>query len=118
MSNYGAVLDACVLAPMPLADTLLRLAAQGFFRPFWSDQILAETAKAMGKFGCPEPLVQKRIMAMNTHFPEAVVPHIGGLRQQSIDSLDAVGFFVNVGQEYTTVPVHLFGFRLHRESFE
>jgi hypothetical protein len=40
-SRYIAVLDACVLAPMPVVDTLLRLAeAPGFYVPKWSPHIL------------------------------------------------------------------------------
>ena len=38
-----AVLDACVLIPMPLADTLLRLAAgPHLYSPKWSDRIMEE----------------------------------------------------------------------------
>lgn len=32
-TSRTALLDACVLVPMPLADTLLRLAAAGVFVP-------------------------------------------------------------------------------------
>lgn len=39
---YAAVLDACVLVPTALCDTLLRLAEDGFYRPLWSDRILLE----------------------------------------------------------------------------
>ena len=40
---YIAVLDTCVLAPMPLCDTLLRLAEEpAFYIPKWSDGILRE----------------------------------------------------------------------------
>jgi hypothetical protein len=31
MSRYTAVLDACVLVPIALADTLLRVAERGMF---------------------------------------------------------------------------------------
>ena len=42
-SALPVVLDACVLIPMPLADTLLRLAAgPRLFLPKWSDQIMVE----------------------------------------------------------------------------
>ena len=39
---YAVVLDANVLVPTALCDTLLRLAAAGFYRPLWSDRILEE----------------------------------------------------------------------------
>ena len=42
------VLDACVLVPMPLADTLLRLAAgPRLYLPKWSDQIMVEVTRAL-----------------------------------------------------------------------
>ncbi len=42
MPRYTAVLDACVLVPIALADTLLRVAEKGLYRPLWSDRILGE----------------------------------------------------------------------------
>jgi hypothetical protein len=42
MPRDGAVLDACVLVPIALADTLLRVAEKGLYRPLWSARILAE----------------------------------------------------------------------------
>jgi hypothetical protein len=40
-ADFPVVLDACVLIPMPLADTLLRLAGgPRLFLPKWTDQIL------------------------------------------------------------------------------
>lgn len=42
MHGYGVVLDTCVLYPMYLRDTLLRLAAHGTYRPHWSQEILNE----------------------------------------------------------------------------
>jgi hypothetical protein len=42
------VLDACVLVPMPLADTLLRLAAgPRLYLPKWSDQIMVEVTRTL-----------------------------------------------------------------------
>jgi hypothetical protein len=40
-ADYRVVLDACVLIPMPLADTLLRMAeAPRLYLPRWSKLII------------------------------------------------------------------------------
>jgi hypothetical protein len=36
-----------VLVPIALADTLLRVAEKGLYRPLWSDRILAEAQEAI-----------------------------------------------------------------------
>ena len=41
---YAAVLDACALVPVSLADTLLRIAEHGLYRPLWSEQLLLRCA--------------------------------------------------------------------------
>ncbi|VXD16922.1 conserved hypothetical protein [Planktothrix serta PCC 8927] len=38
--QMSAVLDSCVLFPMYLRDTLLRVASAGLYRPYWSQEIL------------------------------------------------------------------------------
>ncbi|MBD2499207.1 hypothetical protein [Anabaena azotica] len=38
----GVVLDACVLFPMYLRDTLLSIAEAGWYMPYWSQKILDE----------------------------------------------------------------------------
>lgn len=40
-----ATLDASVLYPLPLRDTLLRAAQVGMYDPCWSEQILDEVAR-------------------------------------------------------------------------
>jgi predicted nucleic acid-binding protein len=74
-NEYAAVLDACVLAPMPLCDTLLRLAEHpAFYRPLWSDQILREVGDVIeGKLGYSPEQRARRIAAMKSAFPEALV---------------------------------------------
>ena len=47
MAHFSAFLDACVLVPIALADTLLRLAEAGLFRPLWSDRVLDEMVDAI-----------------------------------------------------------------------
>jgi hypothetical protein len=44
---YAAVLDACVLVPGNLRHVLLRVAAEGVYRPLWTDRIWAETRGAV-----------------------------------------------------------------------
>lgn len=43
----AAVLDACVLYPVSLRDTLLNMAEAGLFRVLWTEEILAETARSI-----------------------------------------------------------------------
>lgn len=43
------VLDACVLVPIALTDTLLRLAEKDLYQPLWSDRILGEAEDALGR---------------------------------------------------------------------
>ncbi len=53
--DYLVVLDTCVLAPMPLCGTLLRLAeAPAFCLPRWSDDILRELRSTLLRWGCTE----------------------------------------------------------------
>ena len=73
INHYVAVVDACVLAPMPIADTVLRLAEETFFTPKWSAEILGETKRTLIKFGYSEVQSERRLVAMTTAFPEAMV---------------------------------------------
>ena len=67
------VLDACVLVPMPLADTLLRLAAgPRLYLPKWSDQIMVEVTRALQEnFGLSPQKAMYRETEIRRHFPEA-----------------------------------------------
>lgn len=79
-SRYVVVLDACVLAPMPLADTLLRLADEpAFYVPRWSHEILNEVAHTLAKFGFSNEQIERRIGAMKAAFEEAMVIGYEGL---------------------------------------
>jgi predicted nucleic acid-binding protein len=74
VNEFTAVLDACVLAPMPVCDTLLRLAEEpSFFIPKWSAHILLEVRSTLSKFGYSDPQVERRILAMTTAFEDAAV---------------------------------------------
>jgi predicted nucleic acid-binding protein len=78
---FPVLLDACVLIPMPLADTLLRLAsAPRLYHPKWSDQIIAEVSRTLqGKFGISSERAQYRESEIRRHFPEAWVDGYEGL---------------------------------------
>src|SRR5438309_6478453 len=47
---FKVVLDANVLYPFSLRDTLLRAASEGLFQLYWSDQILEEARPELGQF--------------------------------------------------------------------
>lgn len=67
------LLDACVLVPMPLADTLLRLAAgPRLYRPKWSDQIMVEVSRTLQEnFNLSAQKAIYRENEIRRHFPEA-----------------------------------------------
>ncbi|MFF5172819.1 putative toxin-antitoxin system toxin component, PIN family [Micromonospora sp. NPDC000089] len=44
---FSVLLDANVLVPNALRDTLLRVTEAGFYRPLWSQDILAETRRTI-----------------------------------------------------------------------
>jgi hypothetical protein len=70
-----AVLDACVLSPMPLADTLQRLAEPpALYQPRWTDGILAEVTRTLvGRFGKTPEKAHYRETAMREFFPGSIV---------------------------------------------
>jgi hypothetical protein len=70
--RYTALLDACTLVPIALADTLLRIAEKGLYRPLWSDRILAEAQDAIEEIH-PGIDVQKRFTDMRDAFDDALV---------------------------------------------
>lgn len=44
---FTAFLDACVMVPVSLCDTLLRTAEHDLYRPTWSPTVLDETRRAV-----------------------------------------------------------------------
>jgi hypothetical protein len=72
MPRYTAVLDACVLVPISLADTLLRIAEKSLYRPLWSDRILAEARQAIEEIH-PGTGIDKRFADMQDAFSDALV---------------------------------------------
>jgi predicted nucleic acid-binding protein len=71
--TFPAVLDACVLYPAYLCDTLLRLAEAEAYRPLWSADILNELRRNVVTRGVPADRVDRRIDHMTRSFPDATV---------------------------------------------
>lgn len=81
-NEYCVVLDSCILVPMPICDTFLRMAEEpAFFRLAWSEQILEEVRKSLEgpNFGYSPEQVDRRFRAMKAAFPEALVTVPPGL---------------------------------------
>ena len=70
----SVLIDACVLVPISLCDVLLELADAEFFKPLWSEMILAEVKNALvNDIGLPEERARVRIQEMRTAFPEGMI---------------------------------------------
>ena len=74
VNEYEAVVDTCALAPMPLCDTLLRMAEEpSIFVPRWSRHILEELHRVLTRFGYSTEQADRRIRVMSKHFEEAEI---------------------------------------------
>lgn len=82
MTKLSAVLDACVLFPMYLRDTLLSSADEGLYLPYWSQKILDE---AIGNLISGGKLSHKKAEnleeTIKLAFPEAMVEVPVGLEE-------------------------------------
>jgi predicted nucleic acid-binding protein len=70
---FPAFLDACVLVPITLADTLLRLAEAGTYRPLWSPDVLEEVERNLPKLTGTTERAHHRVSVMRDYFPDALV---------------------------------------------
>ncbi|WP_062356390.1 PIN domain-containing protein [Herbidospora yilanensis] len=70
---FSAVLDACVLYPNALRDTLLRVAEAGVYQPLWSERILTEVQEALVRNGLSAQKVERTLSFARAAFPEAMV---------------------------------------------
>jgi predicted nucleic acid-binding protein len=69
-----AVLDANILFPMILRDTLLRVAAAGCYRAHWSNRILNEMARNLvAQHRVSEEQAERLVQQMGQAFPETAV---------------------------------------------
>jgi predicted nucleic acid-binding protein len=72
---FAAVLDANVLYPLPLRDTLLRIAETELYDPYWSERILDEVARNLIVDGrATEDQAARLVAAMDAAFDGAAVP--------------------------------------------
>jgi len=73
-STPVAILDANVLFPFTLRDTLLRASAAGLYQVRWSDEILTEvTRNLVAKGRIAEAQAKSLRRAMEAAFPDAMV---------------------------------------------
>jgi predicted nucleic acid-binding protein len=74
VTSFDATLDTCVLYPITLCDTLLRLAEDGFYRPHWSQETLEELVRDLAeRIPLSQAAAQTRVDHMTSAFPEALV---------------------------------------------
>jgi len=74
---FAVVLDACVLYPLPLRDTLLRVARENLFAVRWSRRILHEVERNLIEDRRATPEQAKNLLAaMRRAFQDAEVPEV------------------------------------------
>ena len=73
-ADFPVVLDACVLVPASLRDTLLRCAERRMYLPRWSNEILDELRRTLlEKLGRSPEQVDHLLNELNRHFADARV---------------------------------------------
>jgi predicted nucleic acid-binding protein len=90
VNQYIVALDACVLLPMPMADTLLRLAEEpAFYLPRWSEETIREIHRNLQKWGYTPAQADRRVQTMNAMFEDAQVtgyePLLGSMKNDPKD---------------------------------
>ncbi len=71
---FRALLDACVLVPAALRDTLLRAGEAYLYQPLWTELILAQTERTLvNTLGISAPDAADLTAAIREAFPDAVV---------------------------------------------
>lgn len=74
---FAAVLDASVLYPLPLRDTLLRVAEAELYIPYWSERIVDEVVRNLAHDGRASEEQARRLGdAMAAAFDGAAVPQV------------------------------------------
>ncbi|KAA2255641.1 PIN domain-containing protein [Solihabitans fulvus] len=111
---YKVVLDACVLFPSVLRDTLLSIAEQELFHPQWSEQILDEVRRSVIAKRNVDPIAFDRTLAlMNNSFDGAVVENwkhlVDGLKLPDPDDRHVLAAAIAGGSQ-TIVTFNLVDF--------
>jgi hypothetical protein len=71
-ADFPVVLDACVLVPASLRDTLLRCAERRMYLPRWSNEILDELRRTLlEKLGRSPEQFDHLLTELNRHFADA-----------------------------------------------
>ncbi len=74
MISAGAVLDARVLVNASVRDTLLRLAVEGLYTPYWSDEIMEEVVRTLQRKMRKTPSQTEHLVGeLRRHFDSAWV---------------------------------------------
>lgn len=83
---FSAFLDANVLVPVTLTDTILRCAERELFAPLWSRRVLEEASRAVLRIrpGLSPSRVEYRFACMHQSFREASVENYEGLVEKVV----------------------------------
>lgn len=72
ISDFPAIVDACVLVQAAVRDTLLRLSERRLFLARWTDEIIEETLRALrDRLGRTQEQAEHLASELQAHFPEA-----------------------------------------------
>lgn len=73
--RFSVILDACVLYPAPIRDLLLSFAAEGLYKPKWTDAINDEWIRNLleNRPDLSEDRLRLTVEAMNLAFPDALI---------------------------------------------
>jgi predicted nucleic acid-binding protein len=118
-SPFRAILDANVLFPYSLRDTLLRAAHANLYQMYWSDQILEEARRNLVRTGTTTAEQAERLIeTMKSVFPEALVtryePFIAAMKND-VDDRHVAAAAVKAGAQ-VIVTSNLKHFRMLPES--
>ena len=74
ISDFPALIDACVLVQASVRDTLLRLFERRLFLARWTDEIIDETVRTLqNKLGRSAEQTSYLVIELRNHFPDAWV---------------------------------------------
>lgn len=79
--KFTAVLDACVLYPMPIRDLLLHLASFELYKPKWTSEIQQEWQRNLlkNRSDIKQEQLHRTVEEMDKAFPDAIVENYTAL---------------------------------------